>query len=314
VIGNIEGQALWLFLVPVEQRKVYQNPTDENVAGSRITMTIRHLLVHLDKSEISAIRADVAIMLAKRLNAKLTALYAVCDPDVPGLASRNRYVFVERAAGKAEAAFRLHASSRGVDVDWSADIGANEVQVSRAVVLRAREMDLVVLGQSDPGSADGSVPHALIEHTVLHSGRPVLVIPYGGRFEALGRRVVVAWNASREASRAVHDAIPLLALAEEVTVLAMAPAGPRGRTTAPANSDALIRHLTEHGISASADRLVFDVSTIEPIDRLLSYLADSSADLLVMGAAGQQLGRAAAKRSLTGQVLAQMTLPILLSY
>ncbi len=277
-------------------------------------MTIRHLLVHLEKSEVSAIRADVAIMLAKRLDAKLTALYAVCDPDVPGLASRNRYVFVERAAGKAEAAFRLHAANRGVEVDWVADIGANEVEVSRAVVLRAREMDLVVLGQSDPGSADGSVPEALIEHTVLHSGRPVLVIPYGGQFEAVGRRVVIAWNGSREASRAVHDALPLLALAEEVTVLAMAPAGPRRRAAEPANSDALIRHLAEHGVAASADRLMFDASTIEPIDRLLSYLADSSADLLIMGAAGQQLGRAAAKRSLTGQVLAQMTVPILLSY
>ena len=105
-------------------------------------MTIRHLLVHLDKSEASAIRADVAITLAKRFQAKLTALYAVCDPDVPGLASRNRYVFVEREAGKAEAAFRLHAANRGIDVDWRADIGANDVQVSRAVVLRAREMDL----------------------------------------------------------------------------------------------------------------------------------------------------------------------------
>lgn len=302
------------FPFPVQLRTVYQNLLTRTWQGAGDTMTIRHLLVHLDKREISAIRADVAIMLAKRLDAKLTALYAVCDPDVPGLASRNRYVFVEREAGKAEAAFRLHAANRGVDVDWIADIGANEVQVSRAVVLRAREMDLIVLGQSDPGSADGSVPEALIEHTVLHSGRPVLVMPYGGRFEAFGRRAVVAWNGSREASRAVHDALPLLALAEEVTVLAMAPAGPRGRAAVPASSDALIRHLAEHGIAASADRLVFDATTIEPIDRLLSYLADSSADLLVMGAAGQQLGRAAAKRSLTGQVLAQMTLPILLSF
>ena len=175
-------------------------------------------------------------------------------------------------------------------------------------------MDMVVLGQLDPGSADGSVPEALIEHTVLHSGRPILIVPYSGRFDAVGHRVVVAWNASREASRAVHDALPLLASAEEVTVLAMAPAGPRGNEAAPANTDALVRHLAEHRIRATADRLVFDTSAIQPIDRMLSYLADSSADLLVMGAAGQQLGRAAAKRSLTGQVLAQMTLPILLSY
>ena len=279
-------------------------------------MTFRHLLVHLDKSEASASRADVAIALAKRFEAKLTALYAVCDPDVPSLASQNRYVFVERAAGKAEAAFRLHAGARGIEVvDWHADIGTNDTQVSRAVVLRAREIDLVVLGQFDSRSADGSVPPALIEDTILHSGRPVLIVPHSGHFEIVGRRMVVAWNASREASRAVHDALPLLGLAEHVTVLAMAAAPThRDDTVEQTDPDRLVEHLAEHGITATADRLLFNTSSIHPVESLLSYLADDGADLLVMGAAGQQLGRAAVKRSLTKQMLAQMTLPILLSY
>src|SRR5512134_3397998 len=170
-------------------------------------MTLHHLLVHLDKSDASAIRADVAIGLAERFGARITALYAVCDPDVPSLASRNRYVFVERAAGKAQA-----------------DIGSDDLQVSRAVVLRSRDADMVVLGQYDPQTADGSVPEALGEHTVLHAGRPVLVVPHAGHFRVFGQRPVVAWNASREAARAVHDARPLLGFADEVTVLALAPA------------------------------------------------------------------------------------------
>jgi nucleotide-binding universal stress UspA family protein len=278
-------------------------------------MTLRYLLVHLDKSEACAVRADVAIALAKRFGARLTALYAVCDPDVPSLASRDRYVFVERAAGKAEAAFRQHASATGVDAEWQADIGSNHMQVSRAVVLRSREADMVVLGQYDPETADGSVPEALVEHTVLHAGRPVLVVPYAGHFDAFGRRPVVAWNASREATRAVHDALPLLSLADEVIVLALALAVRRGAAaTEPPAPDSLVRHLTEHGVKATADRLVFDPSSIEPAERLLSYLADTGADLLVMGAAGQQLGRSGAKHSLTQRVLAKMTLPILLSY
>jgi nucleotide-binding universal stress UspA family protein len=279
-------------------------------------MTLRDLLVHLDKSEASAVRADVAVALAKRFDARLTALYAVCDPDVPSLASRNRYVFVERAAGKAQAAFRLHASSSGIEADWQADIGASDLQVSRAVVLRSREADLVVLGQFDPETADGSVPEALVEHTVLHAGRPVLVVPYAGHFQAFGRRAVIAWNGSREAARAVHDALPLLAVADEATVLALAPgaAARRSGVVEPPAPDALVGHLTKHGVTANGDRLVFDPSSIEPAERLLSYLADTGADLLVMGAAGQQLGRSAAKRSLTRQVLIKMTVPVLLSY
>lgn len=279
-------------------------------------MTLRYLLVHLDKSEACAVRADVAIALAKRFDARLLALYAVCDPDVPSLASRNRYIFIERAAGKAQAAFRLHASASGVEADWQADVGASDMQVSRAVVLRSREADLVILGQFDPETADGSVPEALVEHTVLHAGRPVLVVPCAGHFQAFGRRAVVAWNGSREATRAVHDALPLLAVADAVTVLALAPAADaRGSAVAEApEPDGLVRHLIEHGITATTDRLVFDPSSIEPAERLLSYLADSGADLMVMGAAGQQQGRAAAKRSLTRHVLAKMTVPILLSY
>lgn len=277
-------------------------------------MTFRHLLVHLDQSEASAARADVAITLAQRYQAKLTALYAVCDPDVPGLASRNRYVFVEREAGKAEAAFRLHAANRGIDSDWEANVCANDVQVSRAVVLRTREVDLVVLGQLNPGAVDGTVPEALVDQTILYSGRPVLVVPHSGHFDRLGQRIVIAWNASREATRAVHDALPLLMRAEEVTVLAMMPATTGSKPAAPVTTDALVAHLAEHGISAAPDRLVFDASTIQVGERLLSYLAESSADLLVMGAAGQQTGRAAAKRSLTRQILTQMTVPVLTAY
>lgn len=277
-------------------------------------MTLRHLLLHLDKSEASGVRADLALALAKRFEAKLTALYAVCDPDVPGLASRNRFVFVERAAGKVEASFRIHAAASGVDLEWQADIGATDLQVSRTVVLRARETDLVILGQFDTRAADGSVPPALVEHTVLHAGRPVLVVPHAGRFPSFPRRVVIAWNGSREASRAVHDALPLLAVAEEVTVLALMPATTRDAGADTSNSDGLMSHLAEHGLTVTADRLLFNPGSDEPAERLLSYLADAGADLLVMGAAGQQLGRTAARRSLTRHVLTQMTLPILLSY
>jgi nucleotide-binding universal stress UspA family protein len=279
-------------------------------------MTIRHLLVHLDKSEGSAVRADVAIALAKRFGARLTALYAVCDPDVPGLASRNRYVFVERAAGKAQAAFGLHAAASGLNAEWQADIGASDIQVTRAVVLRSRQADLVVLGQHEGEKADGSVPAALVEQTVLHSGRPILVVPSAGHFEAFGRRAVVAWNGSREAARAVHDALPLLSVAEEVTVLALTSAA-SSRGSNPSDSpdaDGLVRHLADHAVHATGDHLTFDPASIEPADRLLSYLAETGADLLVIGAAGQQQSRSAVKRSLTRKVLEQMTVPALLSY
>ncbi|MBK8174098.1 MAG: universal stress protein [Rhodospirillales bacterium] len=277
-------------------------------------MTLRYLLVHLDKSEASGIRADVAIALAKRFGARLAALYAVCDPDVPSAASRDRYVFVERAAGKAEAAFRVHAAASGIDLEWQSDIGSSDVQVSRAVVMRSREADLVVLGQIDPSSADGSVPPTLIDDTVLHAGRPVLVVPFAGHFAAFGRHAVIAWNGSREATRAVHDALPLLAVADQVTVLALTPVATMRDDVEHSPPDGIVRHLIEHGVRAREDRLTFDPSTIHPAERLLSYLVDVGGDLLIMGAPGQQQSRAAAKKSVAGRILTQATVPVLLSY
>jgi nucleotide-binding universal stress UspA family protein len=277
-------------------------------------MTLRHLLVHLDKTDASALRADLAIAMAKRFGARLTALYAVRDPDVPSVASQNRYVFVERAAGKAHAAFGLHAASSGIEAEWDADIGASDLEVSRAVVLRSRVVDLVVLGQHDADQHTSGVPAELVEDTVLHAGRPVLVVPHAGRFASFGERTVVAWNNSREATRAVHDALPLLAVADTVTLVAMVPTGRTDTAAETAELDAMVRHLTDHGIRATGDRLVFDPSRIEPVERLLSYLAEAGAGLLVMGAAGQQRGAAATKRSLTRRLLEQMTVPTLLSY
>jgi len=273
----------------------------------------RHMLVHLDKSEASAVRADAAMALARRLGARLTGLYAVCDPDVPSLASKNRYLFVERAAGMALAAFSQHASNCGTDVDTLSDIGATDVQVTRAVVLRSREFDLVVLGQFNPATADGSIPSDLVETTVLHAGRPVLVIPHHGHFTEIGRSVVLAWNGSREAARSVHDALPLLRKADGVTVLALIPEKPRSDADV-IDTDRITRHLVEHGVPATADRVPFDAASVGPVERILAYLVDHRADLLVMGAAGQQLGRSAVRRSLTGRVLTQLTAPILLSY
>jgi nucleotide-binding universal stress UspA family protein len=112
----------------------------------------------------------------------------------------------------------------------------------------------------------------------------------------------------------VHDALALLKVADESIMLALMPAPRRGTAPEPISPDSLVRHLVEHGVKATGDRLMFDPSSIEPAERLLYYLAETGADLLVMGAAGQQLGRSAAKRSLTRHVLMKMTVPVLLSF
>src|ERR1700752_605089 len=132
----------------------------------------------------------------------------------------------------------MAGNSRGADADPA---------------LHARYADLTILGQLDPDEPDTIRPRP--EQVALVSGRPILVVPYVGNFADLGRRVVVGWNASREAARAVNDAMPLLTAAETVTVLTIDPReGPRAHGELPGADISL--HLARHGVKAEIERTV----------------------------------------------------------
>lgn len=276
-------------------------------------MEYRSILVHLDRSPGSPRRLDVALHVAKRCGAHLQALFAVADPNLPGMGSRHRLAFIAPEAADHEQAFHEITAEHGVASAWQTLVSTSDVGVSQDVIQYARFADLVVAGQYEHETADGSVPDDLVDQIIMRAGTPVLVVPFAGHFSAVGERVLIAWNASREATRAVRDALPLLAQAREVTVLALAAAGVDSRFGEPGIQH-LVAQLHRHGVEAQAERLVFDPGAINAADRLLSHLADAGADLLVIGGPGQVAGGARAKRSLTRGILAHMTVPILVSY
>lgn len=272
-------------------------------------MVVRELLVHLDAQPAAGPRLDLALTLAARLGARLIGLFAAADTNVQGMSSQSRHELLARTVAGAEPAFRDRAVAAGVAAEWVMKVPVDDVAVAAELIHAARLVDLAVLGQFDPARADGAIPPTLVEQTVMRSGRPVLVIPFAGAFPVVGRRAIVAWNGSREAARAVNDSLPLLAGAEEVAVLALAPTG-RSREFSQDTSTRIVRHLAEHGVAAAADRLAFEAARIGAAERLLSHLADFGADLLVMGA----WPRAGERNSLTTGVLARITVPVLLSY
>lgn len=272
-------------------------------------MVVRELLVHLDSQPASARRLELALSLAARLGARLIGMFAAADTDVQGLSSQSRHELLARTVAGAEPAFRERAAAAGVAAEWLMKVPNDDVAVAAEVIHAARLVDLAVLGQFDAGSANGAVPPTLVEQTVMRSGRPVLVVPFAGHFKAVGRRVVIAWNGSREAARAVNDAIPIVRDADEVAVLALSPSR-RSRREPEPQPAGIVRHLAEHGIAAVPDRLVFQANEIDAAERLLSHLADFAADLLVMGG----WPRSGERNSLSTGVLARTTVPLLLSY
>ncbi len=180
---------------------------------------------------------------------------------------------------------------------------------AEVVTLHARYADLAVLGQHDPDGPDSR--RGVVEAALFGAGRPVLVVPYAGRFPGAGRRVLVAWNASREAARAVNDALPILEQAEAVTVLAVNPRqGIGGHGEAPAADIAL--HLARHGVKATAEQVA--APAVGDAEALLNAVAERGADLLVMGGYGHSRLCEMALGGVTRTVLRSMTAPVLLSH
>jgi nucleotide-binding universal stress UspA family protein len=175
------------------------------------------------------------------------------------------------------------------------------------VIEQARYVDLTLIGQAGPEPL--SLHSVSPEEVVLFSGRPTLIVPAVGRFEHLGRRTLVAWNASREAARAVGDAIPLLVNAEAVTVLSINPA--RGIDGKQQAID-LAHHLARHGIEAEATATVAEDTAVGEV--LLARAADLGADLIVMGAYGHSRSRQLLLGGATRHVLQHTTVPVLMAH
>jgi nucleotide-binding universal stress UspA family protein len=282
-------------------------------------MALKDILVHLDATPRSKARLDIAARIATQCGAHLTGVHSI---DVPSanyfygaampFVPINPEEIVERmradateAAAPIEAAFRDCVRRNGLQGEWRLVEG----NPAAMVALHARYADLTVVGQ--PNSFEPQDNDAITVTTVMTSGRPVLAIPFAGDFPTLGERVLVAWNASREAARAVNDALPLMLAAKQVTVLAINPQrGIGGLGDVPAADIAL--HLARHGVKAEAAHTV--AKDISDGEALLSYAADIGADLIVSGAYGHSRARELVFGGVTRTLIAEMTAPVLLSH
>ena len=146
---------------------------------------------------------------------------------------------------------------------------------------------------------------------VIACARPVLVVPYIGAAADFGKNVLVAWNGSREACRAVSDALPLLKKANRVTVMAVDPEiGEFGHGALPGAD--LARFLAHHDVNVEARN---DPGAVADVgEELLSRIADCAADLLVMGAYGHARAREWVFGGATRTILRSMTVPVLMSH
>ncbi|MGF6973633.1 nucleotide-binding universal stress UspA family protein [Paraburkholderia sp. JPY465] len=275
-------------------------------------MSYKTLLVHIDDSRRCDARVALALDLAQRWDAHLIGLYVVCEDFAKPLFGTDDGFVAQLAAlsadrrETAQQAFLAAAERAGRTAEWRTPEGS-PVDVT---TLHARHADLIVLGQPDPHDPATYVDRHFAGEVVLGAGRPALVIPHAGAVPTLGENVLIAWDGSREASRAIADAMPLLQRARFVAVDVVGPT--HDRETGPGAID-VAAWLEAHGVRASFSttprlRVAGTGAT------LLNRVSDLHADLLVMGAYGHSRARERVWGGVTRTMLESMTVPVLMAH
>jgi nucleotide-binding universal stress UspA family protein len=177
------------------------------------------------------------------------------------------------------------------------------------LIALAQTTDLIIIGQMNPDTRP--VLAWRPEKIVVACGRPVLLVPYVGSFTEVGRRVLVAWDGSREAVRALNDALPLIINAEAVTVMTVG-THEKDFERNHRSIERMVRHLARYGVAARSAETVQGGIAIS--DVLLSSAADLAADLIVAGAYHHSQLREAMIGGVSRELFQHMTVPLLTSH
>jgi nucleotide-binding universal stress UspA family protein len=274
---------------------------------------IKDIVVNLTIGVERDAAANYAVSLANIFEAHLVGVAFVYDPQVSAnliVGIPTELIDAQRAATKHlanEAVTRFEALAKQAGVmNESQMIDVVSGHVGDTFGRLARSFDLSVIRQAEPNKAEQEVP--IIEGALFESGRPVIVVPYiqtqGAKFNC----VMVGWDGSRTAARAIGDAMPVLERAKLIEIFT-AVANPTMNTELPGVD--IGRHLSRHGLNVEVKRIPAD--GIKVSDAILSHAADIDADFMVMGGYGHSRLREYVLGGATRGILASMTLPTLMS-
>jgi len=275
---------------------------------------IKDLVVNLSLGEDGGPAGDYAVSVADAFGAHVTGIAFVFDPIVP--VTGTGYIPAEvietqlsdnQAAAKAAVdRFAAAASRAGVSAEpltLSASAAGAGDQFGRI----ARRFDLAIVGQAEPES--GEVEELIAESALFESGRPLIVVPYIQKAPLKLDRVMVCWDGSRPAARAIADAMPLLEKSGKVEVVIVT--NERGKQDEIEGAD-MGQHLARHGLKVDVKRI--PGGNIDVADALLSHVADSGTDFAVMGGYGHSRLREFVLGGVTHSILRSMTVPVLMAH
>jgi nucleotide-binding universal stress UspA family protein len=274
---------------------------------------IKDIVVNLGLGEQDP-AGNFAISVAETFEAHILGVAVAYEPVIVGSVMGGipaEFIESQRAEAdtKARAAiahFEQNAKRSGLSFETrvlSTSISGAADQLGQI----GRRFDLIVVGQAnrDEAGADDIVD----EGVLFESGRPVLFVPFIQKAGLALDRVMICWDGSRAATRAVADAMPFLHKSKQVEVVIIATGRPKSDEIPGAD---LGQHLARHGLKVEVKRITSP--DIDVPSTILSYAADSSADMIVMGGYGHSRLREFVLGGATRGLLESMTVPVLMSH
>jgi nucleotide-binding universal stress UspA family protein len=254
-------------------------------------MGYRTLLAILDTPKTTRQVTDFAVALANQFQAHVIGAHAeavamvplVAPMEIPDPATVQALQdMAHRETEEVETLFREAARREGLSHEWRSFVTSSGFN-SAALIDSARSSDLVIAAQGESGIL--SETRSELESFLFESGRPVLLIPHILTTPQPIRRVLIAWNGSREAARATFDALPFLKAADEVEIFTVDAAENAVQSAEMAGVE-IAAALARHGIKVTVNSQ--QKSGLAPAMAIENRLSDGSIDLLVMGAYGNK--------------------------
>jgi nucleotide-binding universal stress UspA family protein len=275
---------------------------------------IKDVLTNLAVDESRHATLDYAISVAREFDAHLDGIAFAYEPIEPGAVFDRHSVSIigaqrlanERAAQTAVKEFEEATGKNGLSAQGR--IVPSSIAASPNIFARlARVHDLSIVAQ---GGKESSTPDSsILEAALFDTGRPVLIVPYIQSEQFKVERVLLCWDGSPNAARAVADALPILERADNIDVITIATKEDNRKEIAGAD---IAHHLARHGLRIDLQRLISP--DLDIANTMLSYAADRCSDLIVMGGYGHSRLREFILGGATRGILASMTVPTLMSH
>jgi len=277
-----------------------------------IIMAFKDILVYLDDGDSNVERIQTAFTLAVDNDAHLTGV-TLSSLKPAHLKIADKTVLAQKCVEEAEKrveAFAALAKKEGIAFSTRI-INREKTKAAKRLAQVARNFDLVILRQANPQSPNHDTVEEIAHQVILLSGRPIFFMPYIGAHRIPCQNALIAWDGTPTATRAVHDALPVLKNIGEVFILVVQEGK---KKTAPGELlvDDLAAHLKNHDVNAIVKRVssgTFDVQTV-----ILNEIAENDIDILVMGGYGTPSIKQKIFGGVTKSLLSTMLIPVFMSH